>query len=418
MKKLCKILSVISAATVAAGGFALAGCAQPSADEVISKALEASRGTEYRSMDFSAGFSIDIAQGGIVQTVTADMDGKIDFSEYGADLQVGYTQPGYSREYGYLFIRDYTMFASDTSYASPVDTQGMVLQVASTLLPQDTPLQDTGSESSQTGSTSWASVLGSILTSSDAAASLGFVSLADKYGAVTVEDDSLTIDMVAFIGAMYEGVGQLIESLTDDTTLAEVYSSGIVSDLLSSVYIADEQLAYLVSLVNSSSGAALLPEPEEGQGLYEYIGALLKDEQFGAAAGLDGAIGDVKFIDCIQGITGDYSITMRQIQAMYAAAETYVFMEDGSFVIDLETTRIELNDCKLRCRLNDDGALCGEDISLALSAEGGGQSVEFEMNMSADYSAEAAALADIGNNLVKSSDGYSTVDDYLASVAG
>ena len=40
------------------------------------------------------------------------------------------------------------------------------------------------------------------------------------------------------------------------------------------------------------------------------------------------------------------------------------------------------------------------------------------MNMSADYSAEAAALADIGNNLVKSSDGYSTVDDYLASVAG
>ena len=103
---------------------------------------------------------------------------------------------------------------------------------------------------------------------------------------------------------------------------------------------------------------------------------------------------------------------------MYAAAETYVFMEDGSFVIDLETTRIELNDCKLRCRLNDDGALCGEDISLALSAEGGGQSVEFEMNMSADYSVEAAALADIGNNLVKSSNGYSTVDDYLASVAG
>ena len=417
MKKLCKILSVISAAAVAAGSFALAGCAQPSADEVISKALEASRGTEYRSMDFSAGFSVDIAQGGIVQTVTADIDGKIDFSEYGADLQVGYTQPGYSREYGYLFVRDYTMFASDTSYASPVDTQGMVLQVASTLLPLDTPSQDTGSESSQT-STSWVSVLGGIVTSSDAAAALGFVSLADKYGAVTVEDDSLTIDMVAFIGAMYEGVGQLIESLTDDTTLSEVYSSGIVSDLLSSVYIADEQLAYLVSLVNSSSGAALLPEPEEGQGLYEYIGALLKDEQFGAAAGLDGAMGDVKFIDCIQGITGDYSITMRRIQAMYAAAETYVFMEDGSFVIDLETTRIELNDCKLRCRLNADGALCGEDISLALSVEGGGQSVEFEMNMSADYSVEAAALADIGNNLVKSSDGYSTVDDYLASVAG
>ena len=417
MKKLCKILSVISAAAVAAGSFALAGCAQPSADEVISKALEASRGTEYRSMDFSAGFSVDVAQGGIVQTVTADIDGKIDFSEYGVDLQVGYTQPGYSREYGYLFVRDYTMFASDTSYASPVDTQGMVLQVASTLLPQDTPSLDTGSESSQT-STSWVSVLGSILTSSDAAASLGFVSLADKYGAVTVEDDSLTIDMVAFIGAMYEGVGQLIESLTDDTTLSEVYSSGIVSDLLSSVYIADEQLAYLVSLVNSSSGAALLPEPEEGQGLYEYIGALLKDEQLGTAAGLDGAVGDVKFIDCIQGITGDYSITMRRIQAMYAAAETYVFMEDGSFVIDLETTRIELNDCKLRCRLNADGALCGEDISLALSVEGGGQSVEFDLNMTADYSVEAAALADIGNNLVKSSDGYSTVDDYLASVAG
>lgn len=417
MKKLCKILSVISAATVAAGGFALAGCAQPSADEVISKALEASRGTEYRSMDFSAGFSVDVAQGGIVQTVTADIDGKIDFSEYGVDLQVGYTQPGYSREYGYLFVRDYTMFTSDTSYASPVDTQGMVLQAASTLLPQDTPSLDTGSESSQT-STSWVSVLGSILTSSDAAAALGFVSLADKYGAVTVEDDSLTIDMVAFIGAMYEGVGQLIESLTDDTTLSEVYSSGIVSDLLSSVYIADEQLAYLVSLVNSSSGAALLPEPEEGQGLYEYIGALLKDEQLGTAAGLDGAVGDVKFIDCIQGITGDYSITMRRIQAMYAAAETYVFMEDGSFVIDLETTRIELNDCKLRCRLNADGALCGEDISLALSVEGGGQSVEFDLNMTADYSAEAAALADIGNNLVKSSDGYSTVDDYLASVAG
>lgn len=417
MKKLCKILSVISAAAVAAGSFALAGCAQPSADEVISKALEASRGTEYRSMDFSAGFSVDVAQGGIVQTVTADIDGKIDFSEYGVDLQVGYTQPGYSREYGYLFVRDYTMFASDTSYASPVDTQGMVLQVASTLLPQDTPLQDTGSESSQT-STSWVSVLGGIVTSSDAAAALGVVSLADKYGAVTVEDDSLTIDMVAFIGAMYEGVGQLIESLTDDTTLSEVYSSGIVSDLLSSVYIADEQLAYLVSLVNSSSGAALLPEPEEGQGLYEYIGALLKDEQFGAAAGLDGAVGDVKFIDCIQGITGDYSITMRRIQAMYAAAETYVFMEDGSFVIDLETTRIELNDCKLRCRLNADGALCGEDISLALSVEGGGQSVEFDLNMTADYSVEAAALADIGNNLVKSSDGYSTVDDYLASVAG
>ena len=400
MKKLCKILSVISAAAVAAGSFALAGCAQPSADEVISKALEASRGTEYRSMDFSA-----------------DIDGKIDFSEYGVDLQVGYTQPGYSREYGYLFVRDYTMFTSDTSYASPVDTQGMVLQAASTLLPQDTPSLDTGSESSQT-STSWVSVLGSILTSSDAAAALGFVSLADKYGAVTVEDDSLTIDMVAFIGAMYEGVGQLIESLTDDTTLSEVYSSGIVSDLLSSVYIADEQLAYLVSLVNSSSGAALLPEPEEGQGLYEYIGALLKDEQLGTAAGLDGAVGDVKFIDCIQGITGDYSITMRRIQAMYAAAETYVFMEDGSFVIDLETTRIELNDCKLRCRLNADGALCGEDISLALSVEGGGQSVEFDLNMTADYSAEAAALADIGNNLVKSSDGYSTVDDYLASVAG
>ena len=332
MKKLCKILSVISAAAVAAGSFALAGCAQPSADEVISKALEASRGTEYRSMDFSAGFSVDVAQGGIVQTVTADIDGKIDFSEYGADLQVGYTQPGYSREYGYLFVRDYTMFASDTSYASPVDTQGMVLQVASTLLPQDTPSLDTGSESSQT-STSWVSVLGGIVTSSDAAAALGVVSLADKYGAVTVEDDSLTIDMVAFIGAMYEGVGQLIESLTDDTTLSEVYSSGIVSDLLSSVYIADEQLAYLVSLVNSSSGAALLPEPEEGQGLYEYIGALLKDEQLGTAAGLDGAVGDVKFIDCIQGITGDYSITMRRIQAMYAAAETYVFMEDGSFVI-------------------------------------------------------------------------------------
>lgn len=417
MKKLCKILSVISAAAVAAGSFALAGCAQPSADEVISKALEASRGTEYRSMDFSAGFSVDIAQGGIVQTVTADIDGKIDFSEYGVDLQVGYTQPGYSREYGYLFVRDYTMFASDTSYASPVDTQGMVLQAASTLLPQDTPSLDTGSESSQT-STSWVSVLGGIVTSSDAAAALGVVSLADKYGAVTVEDDSLTIDMVAFIGAMYEGVGQLIESLTDDTTLSEVYSSGIVSDLLSSVYIADEQLAYLVSLVNSSSGAALLPEPEEGQGLYEYIGALLKDEQLGTAAGLDGAMGDVKFIDCIQGITGDYSITMRRIQAMYAAAETYVFMEDGSFVIDLETTRIELNDCKLRCRLNADGALCGEDISLALSVEGGGQSVEFDLNMTADYSVEAVALADIGNNLVKSSDGYSTVDDYLASVAG
>lgn len=417
MKKLCKILSVISAAAVAAGSFALAGCAQPSADEVISKALEASRGTEYRSMDFSAGFSVDIAQGGIVQTVTADIDGKIDFSEYGVDLQVGYTQPGYSREYGYLFVRDYTMFTSDTSYASPVDTQGMVLQAASTLLPQDTPSLDTGSESSQT-STSWVSVLGGIVTSSDAAAALGVVSLADKYGAVTVEDDSLTIDMVAFIGAMYEGVGQLIESLTDDTTLSEVYSSGIVSDLLSSVYIADEQLAYLVSLINSSSGAALLPEPEEGQGLYEYIGALLKDEQLGTAAGLDGAVGDVKFIDCIQGITGDYSITMRRIQAMYAAAETYVFMEDGSFVIDLETTRIELNDCKLRCRLNADGALCGEDISLALSVEGGGQSVEFDLNMTADYSVEAAALADIGNNLVKSSDGYSTVDDYLASVAG
>ena len=417
MKKLCKILSVISAAAVAAGSFALAGCAQPSADEVISKALEASRGTEYRSMDFSAGFSVDIAQGGIVQTVTADIDGKIDFSEYGVDLQVGYTQPGYSREYGYLFVRDYTMFTSDTSYASPVDTQGMALQAASTLLPQDTPSLDTGSESSQT-STSWVSVLGGIVTSSDAAAALGVVSLADKYGAVTVEDDSLTIDMVAFIGAMYEGVGQLIESLTDDTTLSEVYSSGIVSDLLSSVYIADEQLAYLVSLINSSSGAALLPEPEEGQGLYEYIGALLKDEQLGTAAGLDGAVGDVKFIDCIQGITGDYSITMRRIQAMYAAAETYVFMEDGSFVIDLETTRIELNDCKLRCRLNADGALCGEDISLALSVEGGGQSVEFDLNMTADYSVEAAALADIGNNLVKSSDGYSTVDDYLASVAG
>lgn len=418
MKKLCKILSVISAATVATGGFALAGCAQPSADEVISKALEASRGTEYRSMDFSAGFSVDVAQGGIVQTVTADIDGKIDFSGYSADLQVGYTQPGYSREYGYLFIRDYTMFASDTSYASPVDTQGMVLQVASTFLPQDTPSQDTGSESSQTESNSWVSVLGGIVTSSDAAAALGVVSLADKYGAVTVEDDSLTIDMVAFIGAVYEGVGQLIESLTDDTTLSEVYSSGIVSDLLSSVYIADEQLAYLVSLINSSGGAALLPEPEEGQGLYEYIGALLKDEQLGTAAGLGGAVGDVKFIDCIQGITGDYSITMRQIQAMYAAAETYVFMEDGSFVIDLETTRIELNDCKLRCRLNDDGALCGEDISLALSVEGGGQSVEFDMDMTADYSVEAAALADIGNNLVKSSDGYSTVDDYLASVVG
>ncbi len=220
-------------------------------------------------------------------------------TEKGAEIVLDDTNPTYSESesYGYSFIRDgYTFSTSISDYGNDNvengDNTGNTESAASETEETFTGITDF------TGVELRASLYKSFITPDDVAGldmsvimgtiqamPFVFASLAERYDAVTIADNTITVNLTDLVMGIYETFKTAVKSVTADTTVTQILQIGLVKDLIESITVgvSPADIYDLVeSQINPPEGESLsdyIPEPAADDTVYEYILDLAASEE-------------------------------------------------------------------------------------------------------------------------------------------
>lgn len=398
MKKLKKLLAVGVAVAIGGSCVAFSACGASAENAFIEKAYAATKEASYNSVAMSA--SAEITQG--EQKNSADVAVGIDFDRGALDLSAGIYSDAAGYEYNYAFVRDGYLFSnSEPSDSAVTNFEDFALGVLNT---SASPVSRAVAECA----------VNPQLT--EAISMLALADIAEDYGAVTLDEDALNIDFVAAAEGLYNEVNEFVDSLTDETTLYDVYENDVVKnvlDALDMVLTPDELYDEINQIIEDEFfmggvGVIYIPEPEGQSTLYEYIGEVLNDEEFAKFLVADGTLGEMKLVSLMSIISAE-SLTARDIKDAYAAVKKLITIEDGvmDLAVDLNTS-FTISKCVMSCKFNEDNVITG--VAMEFDASLNSQLViEIGVTLAIEYSEGAAKLADVNNALI----GDVTVEEYI-----
>ena len=418
MKKLCKILSVISAAAVAAGSIAFTACNDNSGEQLtetqqfIQNALSATQSANYKSLNFDYSMSMEGTGSAASSNMDVSVDAVMDLATMEYDMEAVMTDSNNVTSYGYAFIRGMQLFASEDDYeAQQTDYSNIVLIPA-------------GSYSSL-GATS-VSAVGDLQTVFAAA------TLAECYNAVTLADNSLTINTISLVKGIYDDVLEIVDALTAETTISDIYAHDLFKNVIGSVgEVISAQEAYDAALqifnlaVSSSPSAAdvefPLPAPSEGQSLYDYIGSVLNNAEFAQAMGLGQSLGSIVLLDLINMGNTYNPVTIQDVKAEISAIAQYISFDDG-LTLYIDNVEVQVDGCDIVYNFSESGALSGVELECGITATAtsvaNAGTMQITVGVEASYSGAEAQLADLNSNLVNVGYGETMpLGEYLDMIA-
>lgn len=411
MKTLKKLVAATSALAVASCSLAFTACENNNDEQLtetrqfIQNAVSVTQSANYKSAVLDGSVSMSGTGGVALSNVSASIDGVIDLSTMDCDMEAVMTDPYQGTSYGYIFLREMQFFASSDTFTSrQTDYSGMALAAVAD---------------------NWMAVsLSSASAAADFQTVFAAATLAECYNAATLADNCLTINTLALVKGIYDDMIEIVNALTAETTISDVYSHDLFKNVLGSVgEVLSAQEAYeavfqLFELaVGSNSSAAdvqfPLPRPEEGQSLYDYIGSVLNSEEVADSLGIGQPIGGMGVVDLINAGNTSDPVTVQDLKAVIAAVTQYISFENG-FTIYADGVQLNISGCDMVFSFNDDGALSGIETDCSVTSSYAGDSISLSMSMALEYSAADAVLADIGSNPVNVGGVAMTVNDYLA----
>lgn len=419
MKKLCKILSVISAAAVAAGSIAFTACNDNSGEQLtetqqfIQNAISSTQSANYKSLNFDYSMSIEGTGSAASSNMDVSVDAVMDLATMDYDMEAVMTDSNNVTSYGYAFIRGMQLFASEDDYeAQQTDYSNIVLIPA-------------GSYSSL-GATS-VSAVGDLQTVFAAA------TLAECYNAVTLADNSLTINTISLVKGIYDDLLEIVDALTAETTISDIYAHDLFKNVIGSVgEVISAQEAYDAALqifnlaVSSSPSAAdvefPLPAPSEGQSLYDYIGSVLNNAEFAQAMGLGQSLGSIVLLDLINMGNTYNPVTIQDVKATISAIAQYISFDDG-LTLYIDNVEVQVDGCDIVYNFSESGALSGVELECGITATAtsvaNAGTMQITVGVEASYSGAEAQLADLNSNLVNVGYGETMpLGEYLDMIAG
>lgn len=220
-------------------------------------------------------------------------------TEEGAEIVLDDANPTYSESeyYEYSFIRDgYTFSTSISDYGNDNvgngDNTGNTESAASETEETFTGITDfTGVELRTSLYKSFITpddVAGldmSVIMGTIQAMPFVFASLAERYDAVTIADNTITVNLTDLVMGIYKTFKTAVNSVTADTTVTQILQIELVKDLIESITVGVSP-ADIYDLVESqitpSAGESLsdyIPEPAADDTVYEYILDLAASEE-------------------------------------------------------------------------------------------------------------------------------------------
>jgi hypothetical protein len=252
--------------------------------------------------------------------------------------------------------------------------------------------------------------------------------LAITYDALNISSGVLTIDVAKIISGVYADFNATLESIDGKTTVSQILENEnfkkIFTASTSGVDVQEVYDTIVQSLTESekvdSTVVAAVPKPTEGQSLYDYIVAVVKDEDFNKALLGEASIGNMS-LDYLLTLNGAYSVDT--IKTMIASALNVTTADDGSVVITAGMTggqtTITLKKVQLALTVAKDYSLKSIGITLDVSYTGG----SLYSTVSSQFTADAnltlytdnsmPKLVDISNCTVYGQE--QTVAQFLAS---
>ena len=422
MKKFKRFIALGGAIAVAAGSFALSACGGESeTQKFINESQEATASATYNSAAVTG--TIDMSgtsplnEAGATR-LSIDLDGLLDIKTFDMDLNAGIEGED-GPEYGYIFMRDMQVFPSADTYAQvPADFSQV------TLVPSFNELAN--------GSIGTVGSAGAMPVAFSTDSVFALATLAESYSAVTLSDDSLTLNIVSLMSAMYDDVLTMINSLTDETTISDIYANNLFVNTFNAanIVVSAEQLYTLVNLVIfslSQDGATdaiqppafTLPEPEEGQSLYDYIGSLLGNEDLAALAGIDTPVGELKIVDLINLLAGSSGVPVTAEQfkeALLAELNAVISFENGFTLTVAEGVYASITNMTVTYGFDGEGVLTSSAAKFAFAFVDGEDEYSASFDLTANYSAESVTLRDINSNPLSYNGQLTTVREYLNSL--
>lgn len=402
MKKTKRFIALLGAVAIASGSFAIAACGDGTGEgggeieQFIAEARQATQSADYKSAVMTADMTMTAQQNAVTLTMEYGIEMEMDLETLDADISV--TSPDQymlKPAISYAFIRDMVNFSAEQTYESAVTDFTDVHLIAS--------------QSSQ-GGTDVSDILGQTggmnMQALDTGTSFAAAALADKYGAVTLSDGSLSVNLIALASGLIGQLDDFVGGLTDQTTVGDVYDTDIAKNLIGACnYAIDAQDLYTILDSYASQVSFETPAPAEGQSLYDYIGVLLNDSNLW---GRDEPLGSALLND-LYGATG-----VKGLKDSYAELRKVISVDDGSLTVNAGGQIIEISAFAIEYAFDGDGALTGADGKLSGTVTQNGVAVQMDMDMSFEYSEAEATLADISQALVYDGGEYITVEEYLA----
>lgn len=405
MKKLKKLAAVGMALAVGVSCSALFGCADSPEKQYINSAATATAAAEYKS--YRAAMSlymstdtsesherISVRVGAIVNPYAQDADIVAQLNPVPGDINTSYS-----------FMRDGFGFQTVDTFASGVDSfEGVAMRELS--LDSMSVILGQG--------------VGTAPQLTDASAMLAFAAFAEAYGAVTMADSSLTINLVDLAEGVVGAVDSIVNSLTDQTTIEQIYNDEFFKNMLGAlemVFSAQDLYDFVQNLGQpavSAGGAAnsLIPQPTEGQSLYDYINGILTDDEFSAATGLDKPAGQITVCELFTLISGAAQpVTAAQIKEEYGAIRDKFSFDDGLTITVAENAVAVVSKADFVCTFNESDELVGVTAGIVIDLDDNAWKDKLQASLEIEYSKTEAELEDISKAVI----GGITVGEYLQS---
>lgn len=260
--------------------------------------------------------------------------------------------------------------------------------------------------------------------------------LAEKYDAATITSDTITVDVGELANKLYSALSAVIEVIDSNTILSQLLENPIVKDLIDSISIGMDATAiyeFVIDMWEKYGGdteefKAVVPAPNEGDTLYEYLCALADDDEFYSA--ITGIIWPAltfgrttldRFLLEFFGISvEDLKAYFNMIDFSYTGGVATIGITDnsGEFVFDFLSCSVGGD---LTISLNSDLAFNSIGfngiIGYRTASDSESITAEIYFDTTITLSTSAAVLTDISQNPVSFSylGVFDSVSDYIAA---
>ena len=366
-------------------------------------------GTRWLAVEGSvvAGSSDDLVSVSGVE-LDIDVSGLLDTESGDFDVQVGVASPAEGS--GYIFGREGIPFLTIETYTGEItDYSTVKLEAADELV-------------------SFMPYLLYIPEALNAQTLDPLNTFAEAYGGVTKSGSSVTLNLIAMAENMMDEVYEILDGLTAEMTISQVYEADIFKNILTAVngYIPTETLVeYAEDAILAAMGAqlpegqTLLPAPTANQTLYDYIGALLDDELFAAKFGMDKALGELTAAEIIAMIAASSGADASEIDfdefkaTLKPMLESVISFDNGELRVGNESGGMIISKAAITYSTGANDAVTQIGIDLEMAVVELGTEYSYDIQLGAKYLSEGE-LADIGGaTVVLGSEEY-TVDEFLA----